>query len=274
MGCDASNSGMPEQPFTLAKKQGKLTIYGDDFDSDTRILKAICEEAGCEFNFEDLFFLNPTTHTQKLEGKSPGIFPILTKDHLHTLCQNKTLIDTLLAVETKAQDKFRGAEVDAAKVNEEKVMLEFFYSKIRPVTEKLVRRSCMQKREGEDGLRKIQSAKGLKNFELNFYAFEKQLLPKIEEKLDHGKSFIMGDNMSIIDIVMFCEFDQIKQTYSGFEVNHQPHLSGWYDNMLKNERFSKMSTDLAAILKTNEIGMPRAQERDATFYEQNAGIEK
>jgi len=37
--------------------------------------------------------------------------------------------------------------------------------------------------------------------------------------------------------------------------------------MLKNERFSKMSKDLEAILKANEIGMPRAQERDATFYE-------
>lgn len=48
----------------------------------------------------------------------------------------------------------------------------------------------------------------MKSFELNFYAFEKQLLPNMERKLeDPDKKFIMGDKLSLIDIVFFNEFD-------------------------------------------------------------------
>ncbi len=90
----------------MAQKQGKLTIYGDTFDPDTRTLKAICDEAECEYTLSELQFLDPEAHKAALAGKSPGVFPFLVKDHLHTLCENMTLIETLLEIEPKAKAKF------------------------------------------------------------------------------------------------------------------------------------------------------------------------
>lgn len=173
MGCDASNAGMPEQPLTMAQKQGKLTIYGDDFDPDTRILKAILAESECEFNFTELHFLDPEQHKIALAGKSPGVFPFLVKDHLHSLCENQNLIDTLLEIEPKAKAKFN---CDAEAAKNLKVLQEFFYTKVRPMTSRLIRRSYIVKREGEAGRKKIESESGMQNFGMNFYAFEKNLL--------------------------------------------------------------------------------------------------
>ena len=106
MGCDASNSGMPESPLTVAQKQGKLTIYGDNFDPDTRTLKAICEEAECEFTLAELHFLDPEKHKTAMAGKSTGLFPFLCKDKMHLLTENMSLIDSLLEIEPKAKVKF------------------------------------------------------------------------------------------------------------------------------------------------------------------------
>ncbi len=97
----------------MAQKQGKLTIYGDSFDPDTRTLKAICDESECEYSLTELLFLDPEQHKTALAGKSPGVFPFLVKDHLHTLCENMTLIDTLLEIEPKAKAKFNLDEATA-----------------------------------------------------------------------------------------------------------------------------------------------------------------
>ena len=93
-------------------------------------------------------------------------------------------------------------------MHKEKVMLDHFYSKVRPTTNRIIQRAVCRIKDPD--CVKVLQKDAMKQFCLAFYELTKIHLPNLERQLPDQQRYIANKyKPSLIDIVYFCELNQV-----------------------------------------------------------------
>ena len=109
----------------------------------------------------------------------------------------------------------------------------FFFREMRGNTSQLIRRLALKVLDPQNAP-DASNADVKRKVEMRMAEFEQKRLTKLGELLDQHKN-LTGDQVSFIDIVVYCEINQVLAMYDRTIPQHMAKLCEWYDEMSENE---------------------------------------
>lgn len=213
MGCGPSEN--------MAPNSHKIVIWGDYFSQDTRALLAICQMAGADIDFRQVDTLKRQNLDSPFIDQNPnGTIPMLTHGQTKVIGDGEAIFNYMVNSNQAVSSHFFH-EGQSRKINE---IMQYFTRTIRRVTVKLIQavvlpRAFNQKRRTDEG--KIQQ------YLTEFFDI---ILAKINGYLTES-GYMTGPQISIVDIMIFCELETICTMYSRDVPPSLTKLRQWYDKL-------------------------------------------
>ena len=82
--------------------------------------------------------------------------------------------------------------------------------------------------------------------------FEQKRLTKLGELLQQHK-YLTGDQISFVDIVVYCEVFQVLTMYDRTVPPHMAKLCEWYDEMGENEAIKAINKKLVDVIEMHNL---------------------
>ena len=159
MGCSGSkgSGGESLERLTL-QKGGKLTLWGDHFNSETRAILSILEIANVPYEFVEVNTLEDKHKEDNYKRINPsGTIPFIENGNDKVIGGGITNIQYLIGVSHKVSESLY-PEKDQAQIN---TVLNWFYSVMRTETQRLIKLVVPGKVQG--GILPTQSASQLQS---------------------------------------------------------------------------------------------------------------
>ena len=219
MGCSNGKQETLERPGING---GRLTVWGDHFNSDTRTILSILKVAGVLHNLEEVDQFKGDHKKESYLAQNPsGQIPMITEGSFKILGGNNIFLIYLCNSHEQIKRKLYP---DESKVDIEK-HLAWFQSRMKPTSTRLIKMIVQPQAFGD----KAPSAQELQREQEEFF---KKLLPSLDKQLE-GKRFFCGDDVSIADIQYYCEISTIVfLTKRELSQQDYPQLAGWYNDRL------------------------------------------
>lgn len=184
MGCGGSKENTLDRPGN-----GKLTVWGDHFNSDTRTILSIINIAGVPYSFEEVDqFKGDHKKDSYLAINPSGQIPMITEGSFKILGGNNIFLIYLCNSHQRIKDKLYPVET---RVEIEK-HLSWFQSRMRPCAGRLTRMIVQPQAFGD----KAPSQQELNREQEEFF---KKLLPSLDQQLK-GRKYFCGDELTVADL--------------------------------------------------------------------------
>ncbi len=235
MGCSGSKETL-DRPGGAGS--GKLTIYGDHFNSETRTILTILQIAGVPHALEEVDQFRGDLKKESYLAMNPsGQIPMLTEGSFKILGGSNIFLIYLCNSQQRIKDKLYAQE----NRGEIEKHLAWFQSRMKPTSTRLAKMIVNPKAFGEKAPSQQELAREMDEF------FRK-LLPSLDKQLENKKYFC-GDEITIADIQYYSEISTlINLTKKELSESEYPNLNAWY-----NERCSSTPEIAAMDRKLKEV---------------------
>lgn len=239
MGCNGSKGQGPD----TIERPSRLTVWGDHFNSDTRALLGILAISQVPYVFHKVNMLNEEHRKESYLIQNPsGQIPMITEGQFKVLGGGNTLITYLVN-----QHKSVAVHLypEALKGEIEK-FLNWFQSKMRPETSRLVRMIVPSKVLGGTPPSADEKAKQKETI----YG-QKGILSVLNGQLGKTNAFVCGDQMSVVDVLFYCEISTIFSLTLKSEEEmgaNNPNINRWYLRMKGVNGMNELDHELAEIV--------------------------
>lgn len=221
MGCSNAKENTLERPGS-----GKLTVWGDYFNADTRTILAILYMAGVPHAMEEVDQFKGDHKKESYLAQNPsGQIPMITEGGFKILGGNNIFLIYLCNSHQRIKDRLYSND---CKADIEK-HLAWFQSRMKPTSARLVKMIVQPQAFGE----KAPTPQELQREQEEFF---RKLLPSLDKQLE-GKSYFCGEDVTIADIQYYCEISTIVNLTKkdSLSPTDYPNLASWY-----NERMSQI----------------------------------
>lgn len=216
MGCSGSKENTLDRPGGAGS--GKLTVWGDYFNSETRTVLAILSIAGVPHSLEEIDQFRGDLKKESYLAMNPsGQIPMISEGMFKILGGSNTLMAYLCNSQQRIKDKLYHQE------NRQEIEkhLAWFQSRMKPTSTRLIKMIVNPKAFGD----KAPSAQELQRETEEFF---RKLLPSLDKQVEN-KRFFCGDDITIADIQYYCEISTILNlTKKDLDEAQYPSLSQWY----------------------------------------------
>jgi len=233
MGCGGSKENTLERPGG-----GRLTIWGDYFNSDTRTILSVLYIAGVPYQLEEIdMFKGDHKKDSYLAINPSGQIPMITEGSFKILGGNSIFLIYLCNSNQRIKDKLYPTEVRA----EIEKHLSWFQSRMRPCAGRLTRMIVHPQAFGD----KAPSQAEIKREQDELF---KKLLPSLDQQLINKKYFC-GDEVTIADLQYYNEISTIVTLIKkNLDESEYPNLAAWF-----NDRMSQIPDIMILNKKLKEI---------------------
>ena len=206
----------------MSGSRHKLTIWGDYFNQDSRVLHALCEMADQEVDFVLIDTLKRENEAEDFRAKNPTqAIPMLTDGNYKILGDGVSIYNFLLMNYPAVKSRF----YNSAQKDRVEGLVRHFLTKVRKVTSALIR---------EVALKKVLE----KNQQIDFERQQRRLsdfeefLARYDELLQQSE-YLSGPSLTYIDIVVFVEIDTVSLIFNRPIPQTCSKLQSWFDNLAK-----------------------------------------
>jgi glutathione S-transferase len=223
-------------------------VWGDHFNSDTRTLLGILKIANVPHSFEKVNMLNEEHRKESYLIQNPsGQIPMITEGPFKVIGGGNTLINYLINAHKPVAEHLYPEPLRA----EVEKFLNWFQSKMRPETQRLVRMIVPAKVLGGTPASNEEKLKQRNTI------YEKHgLLSVLDKKLEKTGSYVCGDQMTVVDVLFYCEISTVLSLTLKSEDElgaNNPNINTWYLRMKTVPGMAELDNELADIVKKFDL---------------------
>ena len=243
MGCGGS-----KDQHSSERLSSRLTVYGDYFNSDTRTLLGILKISQVAHSFQEVKMLKEEHRQPSYLAQNPsGQIPMITEGQFKIIGGGNTFINFLVNSHKPVAEHLYP---EALRPEVEK-FLNWFQSKMRPETQRLIRMIVPAKVLGGNPASTEEKQK-----QRDQIYGQRGLLSVLDGQLGKTGSYVCGDHMTVVDVLFYCEISTILsltlKTDDDLAVNN-PNINKWYLRMKAVNGMSELDTKLAEIVKKHDL---------------------
>ena len=175
-----------------------------------------------------------------------GSVPMLRVGNSNVISQGQVLFDWIIQTSPKAKEMFFHED----QKNTINAIQRFFFREMRGNTSQLIRRLALKVLDPENAP-DTSNADVKRKVEVRMAEFEKKRLSKLGELLKDDQKYLTGSQMSFVDIVIYCEVNQVLAMYDRTIPQHETKLVEWYEMMGEDEIIKDVSKKLNQVLENH-----------------------
>ena len=245
MGCGGSKQGGVQRPggdINLARggKPGKLTVWGDYLNCDTRTVLAMLKHKSIEHNFQLVDTLKDEHKQESYVAQSYcETIPMLSNDIFKVIGGDITTIKYLKNAYPEIKEELYPKDLEA---NVDK-FLGWYQSKMRPGTQRLIRMLVLPKVISTNA---VKHEDKVEEFDLIFGSGG--LIEVIEKTLEKTKAFIAGDRVTIADFAIYSEILTVmmltEQDSESLSSRNYHETARWFGKLSEFPCFAEVNKSL------------------------------